>query len=137
MSIIISVERRGKRDTLIGMKEMKENEFIYKPMLCDVVDNGFWEIQRIRKYFIDELLHTDFMDYTIDNMDDSNNLLKELYDTKGDYVTPKLARKVSLYYKANYELVSDIRFYLCKEYGITLREELQKRMNESKNKEGK
>ena len=115
---------------------MKEN-LIYKRMLCDVVDNGFWEIQRIRKYFIDELLYTDYMDYTLDNIIDSNDLLKELYDTKGDFVNPKLARKVSLYYKAKNDLVSDIRFYLCKEYGITLNNELEKRMNESKKKEGK
>lgn len=118
------------------MKEMKENEFIYKRMLCDVLDNGFWEVMRIRKYFIDELLYTDYMDYTLDNVADSNDLLKELYDIKGDYVKPKLAKKVSLYYKAKNELVSDIRFYLCKEYGIVLDYELQKRMNESKKKEG-
>ena len=115
---------------------MKENEFIYKRMLCDVLDNGFWEVMRIRKYFIDELLYTDYMDYTLDNVADSNDLLKELYDIKGDYVKPKLAKKVSLYYKAKNELVSDIRFYLCKEYGIVLDYELQKRMNESKKKEG-
>lgn len=114
----------------------KDNVFIHKQMLCDVVDNGFWEVQRIRKYFIDEL-HTDFIDYTIDNMGDSNDLLKELYDIKGDYVSTDLAKKVSLYYKAKYELVCDIRFYLCKEYSINLNEELQKRMNESKKKEGK
>lgn len=131
MSIIISEEREITQ-VIQGMKEMKENEFIHKRMLCDVVDNGFWEVMRIRKYFIDELLHTDYMNYTIDNASDSNDLLKELYDIKGDYVTPKLARKVSLYYKAKNELVSDIRFYLCKEYGITLNDELQKRMNESK-----
>ena len=134
MSIIISEEREITQ-VIQGMKEMKENELIYKRMLCDVLDNGFWEVMRIRKYFKDELLYTDYMDYTLDNITDSNDLLKELYDTKGDYVTPILARKVSIYYKAKYELVSDIRFYLCKEYGITLREELQKRMNESK-KEG-
>lgn len=116
--------------------EKKEDVFINKRMLCDVLDNGFWKIQRIRKYFIDELLHTDFIDYTIDSMGDSNNLLKELYNIHGDYVTPKLAKKVSLYYKAMDDLVSDIRFYLCKEYGIALNDELQKRMNESK-KEGK
>lgn len=116
---------------------MKQNEFIHKRMLCDVVDNGFWEVMRIRKYFIDELLNSDYIEYTIDNMSDSNELLKELYDTKDDYINPKLARKVSLYYKAKNELVSDIRFYLCKEYAITLDAELQKRMNESKKKEGK
>ena len=120
------------------MKEMKENDLIYKRMLCDVVNNGFWEIQRIRKYFLDELVRTDFADYTIDNMGDSNKLLKELYDTKGDYVTPALARKVSLYYKAKQELVSDIRFYLLKEYGIEYLKELEARKNERKaKKEGK
>ena len=109
------------------MKEMKE-KLIYKSMLCDVVDNGFWEIQRIKKYFIDELLYTDFMNYTIDNMRDSNNLLKELYDVKGDFVTPELARKVSLYYKAKNDLVSDIRFYLYVEYSINYNKELERRM---------
>lgn len=110
----------------------KDNLFIHKHILCEAVDNGFWEIQRIRKYFLHELLHTDFWDYTIDSMSDSNDLLKELYDTKGDFISPKIARKVSLYYKAKYELVCDIRFYLCKEYGIVLNDELQKRMNKSK-----
>lgn len=118
------------------MKEMKENELIYKRMLCDVVDSGFWEIQRIRKYFLNELLYSDFLDYTIDNMGDSNKLLKELYDVKGDYVTPELARKVSLYYKSEQELVSDIRFHLCKVFNISYNDELQKRMNNRK-KEGK
>lgn len=137
MSIIIIVEREGIRDIPLGIKEMKENEFIHKRMLCDVLDNGFWEVMRIRKYFINELLYTDYMDYTIDNAGDSNDLLKELYATKGDYVTPKLTRKVSLYYQAKNDLVSDIRFYLYNEYGITLTTELQKRMHEIKKKEGK
>lgn len=112
------------------MKEMKKNELIYKRMLCDVLDSGFWEVMQIRKYFIDELLYTDYMDYTLDNASDNNDLLKELTETEGDYVTPKLARKVSLYYQAKNDLVSDIRFYLCKKYGITLKTELQKRMYE-------
>ena len=113
------------------MKKMKE-KMIYKGLLCDVVDNGFWEILRIRKYFIDELLYTDFMNYTNDNMEDSNNLLKELYDVKGDFVTPELARKVSLYYKAKNDLVSDIRFYLCKEYDINYNKELKRRMTKER-----
>lgn len=116
---------------------MKENEFIHKQMLIDVLDNGFWEVIEIRKYFINELLYTDYMDYTIDNAGDSNDLLKELYAIKDDYVTPKLARQVSLYYQAKNDLVNDIRFYLYKEYGITLKNELQKRMHEIKKKEGK
>ena len=115
---------------------MKENEMIYKRMLCDVVDRGFWEIQRTRHYFRDELLYSDFMNYTDDNQVDSNNLLKELYNTRGDYVTIALARKVSLYYKAKEELIRDIRYYLCKNYGIVYDDELEKRMNEEK-KEGK
>lgn len=136
MSIIISEEREGVRDTPLGMKEMKENVMIYKRMLCDVVDNGFWEIQRIRHYFLNELLYSDFMDYTKDNQEDSNKLLKELYDVKGDYVTAELARKVSLYYEAKEELVRDIRYYLLETYDILYNDELEKRMKESK-KEGK
>lgn len=118
------------------MKEMKENVFIYKRMLCDVVDKGFWEIQRIRRCFRDELLYSDFMDYTNDNMEDSNVLLKELYETKGDYVTAELARKVSLYYEAKEELIRDIRYYLLQNYDIVYNDELEKRMNKEK-KEGK
>ena len=115
---------------------MKENELIYKRMLCDVVDNGFWEIQRIRRYFLDELLYSDFINYTIDNMGDSNALLKDLYATNGDYVTAELARKVSLYYKAEQELVMDVKYYLLKEYDIEYLKELETRMKASK-KEGK
>lgn len=114
------------------MKEMKENVFIYKRMLCDVVDTGFWEIQRIRRYFRDELLYSDFMDYTNDNMGDSNVLLKELYETKGDYVTAELARKVSLYYASKEELIRDIRYYLLQKYDIVYNDELEKRMNKEK-----
>lgn len=105
-------------------------------MLCDVVDNGFWEIQRIRRYFRNELLYSDFLDYTNDNQIDSNKLLKELYDTKGDYVTSELARKVSLYYMAKEELIRDFRYYLLETYDIVYNDELVKRMNEEK-KEGK
>lgn len=135
MSIIISEEREINKRFIQGMKEMKE-KLIYKRMLCDVVDNGFWEIQRIRRYFLNELLYSDFMDYTNDNQEDSNKLLKELYDVKGDYVTAELAIKVSLYYKAKEELVRDIRYHLLKTYDIVYNDELEKRMKESK-KEGK
>ena len=131
MSIIISVEREGVRDTPLGMKEMKEI-LIHKDMLRDVVDNGFWEIQRIKRYFLNELLYSDFMDYTNDNQEDNNKLLKELYDVKGDYVTADLARKVSLYYEAKEELIRDISYYLLKTYDIVYNDELEKRMKESK-----
>lgn len=135
MSIIISEEREINKRFIQGMKEMKE-KLIYKRMLCDVVDNGFWEIQRIRRCFRDELLYSDFMDYTNDNMQDSNMLLKELYETKGEYVNVELAKKVSLYYKAKDELVRDIRYYLLQNYDIVYNDELEQRMNKEK-KEGK
>lgn len=137
MSIIISVEREGVRDTPLGMKEMKEI-MIHKDMLRDVVDNGFWEILNIRKYFQDELIFTQFIDYTLDNMGDSNDLLKEINETKGDFVTPELARKVSLYYKSKNELVRDISIYLCKKYNITYSTDLEKIKQKAKlKKEGK
>lgn len=107
-------------------------------MLRDVVDGGFWEILYIRKFFQDEIIYTPFIDYTIDNMGDSNDLLKEINETPGYFVSPELARKVSLYYKAEKELVRDVRFYLCKEYNITYSEELEKRKQKAKlKKKGK
>lgn len=137
MSIIISVEREGVRDTPLGMKEMKEN-LIHKEMLRDVVDRGFREILYIRKYFLDEIIYSPFIDYTLDNMGDSNDLLKEINETTGNFVSPELARKVSLYYKAKNELVRDISYYLCKEYNITYSKELEKRKQKAKlKKEGK
>lgn len=98
-------------------------------MLCDVVDDCFWEVQRIRKYFFNEL-NRDFLDYTIDNMQDNNKLLKELYDVRGDYVDIELASKVSLYYNIEKKLVADIRYYLIKEYNLTYNDELEKRKKE-------
>lgn len=120
-----------------GMKEMKEI-LIHKEMLRDVVDTGFWEILYIRKYFLDEILYSPFIDYTLDNMGDSNDLLKEINETEGKFVTPVLAKKVSLYYKSEKELLRDIRFYLCKEYNITYSTELEARKQKAKLKrEGK
>lgn len=107
-------------------------------MLRDVVDRGFWEILYIRKYFLDELIYSPFIDYTLDNMGDSNDLLIEINKTTGKFVSPELARKVSLYYKSKNELIRDIRYYLCKEYNITYSEELEKRKQKAKlKKEGK
>ena len=114
------------------MKEI----LIQKEMLRDVVDNGFWEILNIRKYFKNEIFYSPFIDYTLDNMGDSNDLLKEINETRGEYVTPELARKVSLYYKAKNELVRDVSYYLCKEYNINYNKELEARKTRNK-KEGK
>ena len=136
MSIIISEEREINKRFIQGMKEMKEN-LIYKEMLRDVVDSGFWEILYIRKYFLDEIIYSPFIDYTLDNMGDSNDLLKEINETTGNFVTPELARKVSLYYKAKNELVRDIRYYLYKEYDITYSKELEKKKTKSKIKESR
>lgn len=116
------------------MKEMKEI-LIHKEMLKDVVDSGFWEILDIRKYFLDEIINSPFIDYTLDNLGDSNDLLKEINETTGNFVNPELARKVSLYYKAKNELIRDIDFYLCKEYNITYSKELEKRKQKKQIKE--
>lgn len=135
MSIIISKEREISIELIQGMKEMKEI-LIQKEMLRDVVDNGFWEILYIRKYFQNEIIYSPFIYYTLDNMGDSNDLLKEINETQGDYVSPELARKVSLYYMAKNELVRDIRYYLCKKYNINYNKELEARKARNK-KEGK
>lgn len=136
MSIIISVEREGVRDTPLGMKEMKENEmnYIHKEMLRDTLDNAFWQVMDARIYFLDELLYSDYMDYALDMASDSTNL-KNLLDKSCDsYVHPYIARKISLHYKAVQDLMTDIRFYLVKNYGIDYNKELIKRKAK---KEGK
>ena len=140
MSIIISVERRGNRDTLIGMKEMKEMKemnYIHKELLRDCLDKCFWELMDARIYFLDELIYTDFMDYTLDMTGDSTDLTKILDENCYSYVHPHIARKISIYYQAVQELMRDIRFYLLKKYDIDYNKELTKRINESKKKEGK
>lgn len=118
------------------MKEMKEIEmnYINKEMLRDSLDNAFWQVMDARIYFLDELLYSDFMDYTLDMAGDSTNL-KTLLDKNCDsYVHPYIARKISLYYKAVQDLMTDIRFYLIKKYGIDYNKELTKRKAKAKAK---
>ena len=114
-----------------------QKNLIEKDMLRDVVDNGFWEILNIRKYFLNEIIYTPFIDYTLDSMGDSNDLLKEINESNENFVSCELAIKVSLYYKAEKELLRDIRFYLCKEYNITYSKELKARKERAKRKEKK
>lgn len=111
---------------------MEKNFCIHKEMLRDIVDAGFWEILHIRKYFLHEIINSPFIDYTLDNMGDSNDLSKEITETKGDFVTPDIGRKVSLYYMAEKELLRDVRYYLCKEYNITYSTELEERKQKAK-----
>ena len=133
MSIIISVEREGVRDTPLGMKEMKEN-YIHKEMLRDILDNAFWQVMDARIYFLDELLYSDYMVYALDMAGDSTDL-KNLLDKSSDsYVPPYIARKISLHYKAVQDLMTDIRFYLAKNFGIDYNKEITKRKAK---KEGK
>lgn len=136
ISIIISVERRGTRDTLIGMKEMKEIElnYIHKEILRDSLDKAFWEVMDARIYFIDELIYSDYMDYALDMAGDCNDLMKLLEESSNSYVHPHIARKISLHYKAVQELMRDIRFYLIKNYSIDYDKELKEREEKAKTK---
>lgn len=137
MSIIMSVEREGVRDTPLGMKEMKE-KFIYKGMLRDSLDYTFWEVMDARIYFLDELLYSDYMDYALDIAGDSTDLKNLVSKSSDEYVHPYIARKISLHYKAAQELISDIKFYLSKNYGINYDKELAKRKaKRNAKKEGK
>lgn len=129
MSIIISVEREGVRNTPLGMKEMKEIK-IYSEMLDMVLNNCFWEVMDARTYFLNELMYSDFMIYTHDNCQDNNKLIELVSHNDSDYsayVSPAVAEKVGNYYKATHELMRDIRFYLYKNYGINYNKELEKR----------
>lgn len=117
------------------MKEMKEN-YIHKEMLRDTLDNAFWQVMDARIYFLDELLYSDYMDYALDMAGDSTDL-KNLLDKSCDsYINPYIARKISLHYKAVQDLMTDIRFYLVKNFGIDYNKEIAKRKAKAK-KEGK
>lgn len=140
MSIIISVEREGIRDIPLGMKEMKEMKeielnYIDKKILQDSLDYAFWEVMDARIYFLDELLYSDFMDYTLDMAGDNNDLQILLDASCDPYVHPHIAHKISLYYKNVNDLMIDIKFYLIKKYGIDYNTELSKRKAKVKAKE--
>ena len=137
MSIIISEEREINKRFIQGMKEMKEN-FIYKGMLRDTLDATFWQVMDARIYFLNELIYSDYMDYALDMAGDSTDLKNLLYKSSDNYVHPYIARKISLHYKAVQELMSDIKFYLSKNYGINYDKELAKRKaKRNAKKEGK
>lgn len=129
MSIIISVERRGTRDTLIGMKEMNEmkNCYIHKDMLRASLDVCFWEVMNARIYFADELLFTDFMNYALDLAGDSTDLSILLDKSTDKFVHPYIARKISIYYNSVQDLMFDIKSYLLNNYNIDYDKELENR----------
>lgn len=116
------------------MKEMKEN-FIYKGMLRDSLDYTFWNVMDAKIYFLDELIYSDYMNYASDMAGDSTDLKNLLYKSSDDFVHPYIARKISLHYKAVQELMTDIKFYLSKNYGINYDKELTKRKAKKKCKE--
>lgn len=78
MSIIISVERRGKRDTLIGIKEMKE---IPMQFMEDAINAKINLIYDYRINFWDELKNDAMKDtfdlYTKDMENDGFDLIRE------------------------------------------------------------
>lgn len=118
------------------MKEMKENEmnYIHKSMLRNTLDTTFWEVMNARIYFLDELIHSDYMVYALDMAHDNNDLKTLLNENYDNYINPYIARKISLHYKAVEDLMADIRFYLLKNYDIDYYNELTKRKAK---KEGK
>lgn len=108
------------------MKEMKEIK-IYKDMLRETLSRCFWELMDARTYFLNELMHSDYMDLTHMNLGYNNALDHKLLYDDNEYVTPELAEKVGNYYKAEQNLMTDISFYLSKNYGISYNKELAKR----------
>lgn len=109
-------------------------------MLRNSLDVCFWEVMNARIYFIDELLFTDFMDYTIDLASDSTDLSLLLDKSTDDFVHPYIARKISLYYEAVQDLIFDIKTYLLNNYDIDYNKELENRKakrNENRKKDTK
>lgn len=119
------------------MKEIEMN-YIHKGILKDALDVAFWEVMDARIYFLDELLYSDYMNYALDMAGDNTDLKILLDRSSNSYVHPYIVRKISLYYKAVQELMTDIKFYLIKNYGIDYNKELAKRKANTKaKKEGK
>lgn len=119
------------------MKEIEMN-YIHKEMLRDALDTAFWQVMDARIYFLDELLYSDYMNYTLDMAGDNTHLKILLDGSSNSYAHPYTARKISLYYKAVQELMTDIKFYLSKNYSIDYNKELAKRKGNAKaKKEGK
>ena len=119
---------------------MKENEmnYIHKEILRHSLDKCFWEVMNARIYFIDELLFTDFMDYTLDLAGDSTDLSLLLDKTTYDFVHPYIAKKISIYYNSVQDLIFDIKSYLSKKYDIDYYKELENRKaKRNEKKEGK
>lgn len=139
MSIIISVEREGVRDTPLGMKEMKEmkENYIHKEILRNSLDACFWEVMNARTYFIDELLFTDYMDYLLDMAGDSTDISLLLDKSTDDYIHPYIARKISIYYNAVQDLIFEVKSYLLKKYDIDYYKELENRKAKRNEKRGK
>ena len=105
---------------------MKEN-YIHKEILRESLDLCFWEVMNARIYFIDELLFTDFMDYTLDLANDSTSLTVLVDKSTYDYIHPYIARKISVYYHSVQELMFDIKSYLLNKYDIDYYKELENR----------
>ena len=120
MSIIISVERRGIRDTLIGMKEMKE---IPMKFMEDAINAKINEIYDYRINFWDELKSDSMKDtfdlYTKDMENDGFDLIREGLDkfypnNCDDYYIEKVVN----WSKAVDTMLLDLRIELQKVFNI-------------------
>lgn len=117
MSIIISVEREGVRDTPLGMKEMKN--MFYKAMYRNALNDKFDEIMMYKEIFRDEIMHTDFNDYENDMLDDCLVMLRTLNLYKHEpYIDEKFALKITKWYESVDNLLFDIRSYLLSEFNL-------------------
>lgn len=120
MSIIISVEREGVRDTPLGMKEMKE---IPMQFIEDAINAKINEIFDYRIHFWDELKSDAMKDtfdlYTKDMENDGfeliNKGLKKFYPNScdDDYI-----EKVINWYNAVNTMLLDLRIELQKTFDI-------------------
>ena len=124
----------------IKIKEKKDIK-INSDMLYEVINSCFWKVMDARTYFLNELMHSDFIIYTLDNCKDNIEIIQlasyyESYYDYSSYVIPEVAEKIGDYYKATQELMRDITFYLAKNYGINYNKELEKRKANSKAKRG-
>lgn len=125
MSIIISEEREITK-VIQGMKEMTKNLF-YKEMYRNTLNNKFDEIMKYKACFRDELMYTNYNNYSNDMLDDCLVMLRKLNDvyTHDEYIDERMALRVSNWYKAVDELLFDVRRYLLTETNVNIYERFE------------
>ena len=119
MSIIISVEREGVRDTPLGMKDMKV--FINDGIVSMGIYREIDYLQDYRCAYRNEFITNngiDFDCYLTDMICDGYNLTSELLKYRRCEIPTYLITKINKWYNACEDLLCDIHMWLKNDCNI-------------------